>query len=249
VADTLSNAGDRSVLRWGGLAGIVGGVIFVLVFAIVFAVVRPDLAGPEGMIGRFPEVRAARTVENGLYLAVMALWMVHLTALYRALRASSPAAALFGSVLSILGLVVLAAGALPHVASVPLAELYHAPAATPEARATLLVVWRATEAIFEAFVVTGLIVAPFGTLALGLAMRGATGFGKLTSGLTLLLGAAGLVAAAVLLVDPASPVAVIGVFALIVFHLVAGWNVYRLSTATRDTPASSSALNPAAAGS
>ena len=37
----------------------------------------------------------------------------------RALRRTSPTPALFGTVLSILGLVVLAAGALPHVATGP----------------------------------------------------------------------------------------------------------------------------------
>lgn len=40
-------------------------------------------------------IRAARTVENGLYLVVLVLWMVHSLALYRALRTTNLAAALF----------------------------------------------------------------------------------------------------------------------------------------------------------
>jgi hypothetical protein len=43
------------------------------------------------------------------------------------------------------------------------------------------------------------------------------------------LGVIGVVAACVLLVDPLSPIAFIGVLALIVFHLVLGWKVYSLS--------------------
>jgi len=62
---------------------------------------------------RFPDIRAARTVENSLYLGVLLLWVIHCLALYRGLRRTSPTPALFGTALSILGLVVLAAGALP----------------------------------------------------------------------------------------------------------------------------------------
>ena len=39
---------DRSVLRWGGLAGVLGGITFILVFVIVIAFVGPDPAGPRG---------------------------------------------------------------------------------------------------------------------------------------------------------------------------------------------------------
>ncbi len=62
-------------------------------------------------------------------------------------------------------------------------------------------------------------------------MLGASAFGKGFGGLSVVLGAPGVVAASVLLVDPGSLVAVVGVFALIVFHLVLGWKVYRLSRA------------------
>jgi hypothetical protein len=80
---------------------------------------------------RFPDIRAVRTVEDSLYLVVLILWVAHFLALYRALRETSLAPALFGSVIGIVGFGVLAAGALPHVASVPISELYHAPGATP----------------------------------------------------------------------------------------------------------------------
>jgi tetrahydromethanopterin S-methyltransferase subunit C len=43
------------------------------------------------------------------------------------------------------------------------------------------------------------------------------------------LGVVGVIVASVLLVDPLSPSAFIGVLSLIVFHVVVGWKVYRLS--------------------
>jgi hypothetical protein len=87
-------------------------------FGFVAAFVGMDIT-PEQSLTRFPDISAARTVENSLYLVVLLLWVIHSLALYRALRRTSPTPALFGTVLSILGLVVLAAGALPHVATGP----------------------------------------------------------------------------------------------------------------------------------
>jgi len=163
---------EKSVLRWGGLAGILGGIIFILVFALVIAFVGADPAQPEGDVMRFPDIRAARTVEDGLCLLVLILWVAHFLALYRALRETSLAPALFGSVLGIVGLGVLAAGALPRVATAPISDLYHAPGATPEDQATLVLMWQATEGIFDALFGVGLLLVPIGFIALGVAMLG-----------------------------------------------------------------------------
>src|SRR5918992_2424930 len=134
---------EQSVLRWGGVAGIVGGILLVAVFVIVGVFVGPDPAEPEGLVMRFPDVRAAHIVEEVLYLTVLVLWVIHFLALYRALRGTSLAPALFGSALGILGLVMLVAGALPHVATDPIADLYHAPGATAGDQATLVFLWQA----------------------------------------------------------------------------------------------------------
>jgi hypothetical protein len=220
---------EKSVLRWGGLAGILGGILFILVFAVVGVFVGPDPAEPEGLVERFPDIRAARTVENSLYLVVLILWITHFLALYRALRGASLAPALFGSVLGIVGLVVLAAGALPHVATAPISNLYHAPGTTPEDQATLVLLWQATQGIFDALLVVGLLLLPIGVIALGVAMLGAPAFGKGVGGVSVVLGGVGVVAASVLLVDPLSPIAIVSVLSLIVFHFVLGWKVYSLS--------------------
>lgn len=223
--------GDKGVLRWGGLAGVLGGVIFLFVFVFVGAVVGPDPAGPAGPVTRFPEIKAARTLENGLYLVVIALFVIHFLALYRALRGSSLALALFGSVLAIVGLAVLAAGALPHVATTRLSDLYHTAGATPQHQATVVLLWQANQGIFDSLLAAGLVLMPIGLVALGVAMLQAPAFGKGFGGATVALGVIGIGSASALLLDPLSPVAVVGFLALIVFHLVLGWNVHRLSRA------------------
>lgn len=229
MVDPPRMEGERSVLRWGGLAGILGGIVFVIVFVVVIVFVGTDLPDPEESVEKFPDIRAARTVEDSLYLVVLVLWVPHFLALYRALRETRLAPALFGSVLGILGLVVLMAGALPHVATLPISDLYHDPGATPEDRATLVQLWQATEGIFDALFFTGLFVAAIGLVALGVAMRAAPAFGTRFGGFSVVLGVAGVVAASVLLADPSSSIAFVGVFALILFHLVVGWKVYSLS--------------------
>ena len=225
--DLQNTAQEKSVLRWGGLAGMVGGIIFILVFVIVGVFVGVEFVE----VMRFPDVRTARIVENSLYLAVLILWVIHFLALYRALRETSLTPALFGSVLGILGLVVLAVDSLHHPWQKPISDLYHASGATLEAQATLVLLWQVTRGIFNALLVTGFLLLPIGVTALGVAMFKAPAFGKGFGGLSVVLGVAGVVAASVLLVDPRSPVAVVSVFALIVFHLVLGWKVYSLSRA------------------
>jgi hypothetical protein len=228
--DLQNTAQEKSVLRWGGLAGILGGILFIVVFAIVgFGSVGMEPVEPAEEVMRFPEIRTARIVENGLYLTVLVLWVIHFLALYRALRGTSLAPALFGSALGILGLVMLVAGALPHVATDPIADLYHAPGATAVDQATLDFLWQATMGILEMLLVTGLVILPTGLIALGVAMFGAPDFGKGFGGVSVALGLVGGVAACVVLVDPASPIFPVGVFALIVFHIALGWKVYSLS--------------------
>ncbi len=225
---------EQSVLRWGGLAGILGAIIFILVFVIVIAFVGPEPAEPEGEVMRFPDIRAARTVEDSLYLVVLIVWVAHFLALYRALRETSLAPALFGSVLGIVGLGVLAAGALPHVATAPISDLYHAPGATTDDRAALVLMWQATQGIFDALFGVGLLLVPIGFVTLGVAMLGSPAFGRGFGGVSVVVGVVGVVAASILLVDPLSPSAFVGVLALIAFHLVVGWKLYSLSRARRE---------------
>jgi hypothetical protein len=77
-------------------------------------------------------------------------------------------------------------------------------------------------------------------------MHGDPAFGKRAAWLSVLLGTTALAAGMVVLIDPESSVTALGIFALIGFHLLLGWKVYRLSTVL--PPARASALannNPA----
>ena len=67
----------------------------LVTFGVVAAFVGMDIT-PEQSLMRFPDIRAARTVENSLYLGVLLLWVLHCLALYRGLRRTSPAAAAYG---------------------------------------------------------------------------------------------------------------------------------------------------------
>ena len=227
--DLQRMAQEKSVLQWGGLAGVLGGILFILVFVIVGVFV-----GMESVeVMRFPDVKAARIVENSLYLVVLILWVIHFLALYRALRETSLTPALFGSVLGILGLVVLAAESLHQPWQKPISDLYHAPGATLEAQATLVLLWQVTRGTFNALLVTGLLLLPIGVTALGVAMLGTPAFGKGVGVVSVVIGILGVVAGIVLLIDPRSSIAVVSVLSLIVFHIAVGWKVYRLSRAPR----------------
>src|SRR5215210_7587521 len=220
---------EKSVLRWGGLAGILGGILLVAVFVIVGVFVGPDPAEPEGLVMRFPDVRAAHSVEEVLYLGVLALWAIHFLALYRALRARSLAPALFGSALGLMGLVVLAAVAMPQVARTPISDLYHAPGATPEDQATLVLLWQTTQGMIDALFVPGLLLLPIGLLMLGVAMLRTPAFGKAFGAASVVIGVLGVAAGVVVVIDPSSPIAIVSVLSLIVFHIALGWKVYGLS--------------------
>ena len=226
----MTPASDKSVLRWGGLTSIGGGLLFILVFAWVIIFAGPDPAGLAGPITKFPEIKTVRTVENGMYLAVLVLWVPVYLALYRRLERTRPASALFGSALGVLGLGIFAAGAIPHAATSRLSDLYHAPEATAADQATLALVWQGTQGIFDALLLTGLLVVATGIVLLGRAMQADPTFGKAAAWLSTLLGAAGLAAAMATLIEPTSMVVALGIFALIGFHLILGWKVYRLST-------------------
>ena len=92
-------------------------------------------------------------------------------------------------------------------------------------------VWQGMQAMFDALLITGLVILPVSVLALGVAMLEAPGFGRRIGSVSVVLGVIAAVAATVLLIDPLSFVAVVGILALIVFHVIAGSCIYRLSRA------------------
>jgi hypothetical protein len=225
---------EKSVLRWGGLAGILGGILLILTWVVILAgpVGMEDPADLMGWVTRFPDIRMARVVENGIYLVALILEVMLFLALYRALRRTSLAPALFGSVLGIVGLVVFMVGALPHVAHAPLSGLFHAPGATPADQAAIALMWQATWGLFNAMLYVGFFVVPIGLILIGVGMLGVPAFGKGFGWLSVVLGVVGLIAAVLQIVDPSSMIGAGSYFASLIFYLVLGWKVYSLSRAS-----------------
>ncbi len=122
---------ERSVLRWGGLSGMLGVIFFLVAIVAAMVFVGDDPPTLAETVIRFPEVKMFRVVENLSYLMGLVLQVPLFLALYLALRKTSLAPALFGSALGILGLGALVVSTTPHVAHARLADLYNAPGATP----------------------------------------------------------------------------------------------------------------------
>jgi hypothetical protein len=223
---------EKSVLKWGGLAGLLGVILFILVWVVVGVFVPPDPADLAGWVTRFPDIKGTRVVENGIYLVALILEVPLFLALYRALRKTSLAPALFGSVLGIVGLVVMVVSTTPHVAHAPLSDLYHAPGATPADQATLALLWQAIRGINDSMLYVGFFVVPIALILLGVAMLGAPAFGKGFGGVSVVLGVLGLIAAVLQMVDPASMTGAGSYFACLIFYLVLGWKLYSLSRAS-----------------
>lgn len=99
---------EQAVLRWGGLAGMLGPVL-VVVSIIILATFAP--ASPPAPCGRpcyvdvsiagFPAAKVAISVAYAGYLAAIILLVVFLVALSRALRPVRLAPSLFGSILGL----------------------------------------------------------------------------------------------------------------------------------------------------
>lgn len=224
ITTTSPTAQDETALRRAGGVSICGALLCVVVFVFVGAVIGADPPGLAGPVARFPEIRALRTVENGLYLTVLLLWLPLPLELSRRLMTLSPAAAMAGAALNVLGLTVMAAGALPHVITSRLADLYHAPEATSADQAAILVVWQATLGLFDTLLLVGLIMVSAGVVLLGLAMLRAPQL-RGVAPVSLGLGLVGLVAELIMLIDPGTPVVAVGLLTLVVFHLMLGGKV------------------------
>jgi Domain of unknown function (DUF4386) len=220
---------EKSVLRWGGLAGMVGAVVFLvsIVYQVAFVGTNTTAAGA-GPIIRFPGVQTQIVIGQTLFLLGVLLFVPLFIAVYRTLRGTSLAPALFGTLPSFLGLAVLAVESEPNVAMAQISAQYHAAGATAAQQATAVQIWQATQGMFNQFDTCAYIFLSVGFVILGVAMLRAPAFGRAFGGLSMAFGVAGLLALASFAVDSAgfSPFALI-TFA--VFPLLFGWKVYRQS--------------------
>ena len=220
---------EKSVLRWGGLSAMLGVTLFLVAIFAAMVLVGDEPPTSAELVTRFPDVKVYRVLENLTYLLGLILQVPLFLALYRALRKTSLAPALFGSALGILGLGALMVSTTPHVAHARLAELYTAPGATPADQATIALMWQVVWGMIDVMVYIGFFVIPLGIFALGAAMLSAPAFGRGYGWLSMALAAIGFAAALYQMVDTASMAAFGSYLAYMVFYLVLGWKLYSLS--------------------
>jgi hypothetical protein len=207
---------------------MLGGIVFILMMVTVLVLVPDPAAEPEGLLMRFPDDRAIISLGESLYLVTLILSVTLYLALYRALRGTSLAPALFGTGLIFLGFAALAVGALPNVAFAEIADLYHAPGATAGEQSSLIPSWQAIQGIFYETDTVGFLLETIGLIVLGVAMLGTPVWGRGFGWVSVVVGVVGVVGIYVVGVGTLSFVPVV-VFTSVILPLLLGWKVYSLS--------------------
>jgi len=222
---------QRSFLRLGGLAGILGGVFFILTIVTLISF-GPSTTPttPAALVMNFPNVRTGLAVGNFFYFLVSVSLVGLALGMYRALRMKSPAPALFGTFLFLLGVGVTFVETTTQVAFDPISNLYHAPGATAADQHTLSLIWQATQGMFNQLDTSATILLATGMIALGLVMFKAPTFGKVFGGLSVAFGVAQILGISFLSTNSAS-YAPIALLAFLVFPLLFGWKLFKLSRA------------------
>ena len=121
---------NRQLSRWGGVAALGGVASLIGSVIVVVSMGLPNADDPETLTD-FADIESGRLAEHFFYLGALVLFALHVFVLHRLLKGAHPAAALFGTVLQTFGLVILAASAMLHVSTAPLAALYSAPDTPP----------------------------------------------------------------------------------------------------------------------
>jgi hypothetical protein len=220
---------EKSVLRWGGLAGILAFIVWIVEMPLYGYV---DPFTPEGLM-RFPDVLVALGVSTILCMTTAFLSVALVLVLYRTLRGTSQTLSLLGSVSGVIGYVATALGdASTFLAFAPISDLYHAPGVTPEAQASAVLLWKTTMGLTHTFFFIGSLFMMIGFIVLGVAMLKTLTFGRRFGGVSLLLGVLGFAGVITSLFIPGitgMQVMGIAVFANIVFLPLFGWKTLRLS--------------------
>jgi hypothetical protein len=231
----------KSVLRLGGLAGMLSPVLTILTAVTLFGFVPQAPSDTYGLVTRYPDVRAAYAVGETFSLISVILAVAFYLALFLALRKTSLAPALWGTGVSLLGLTVLAAQAAPRVVLGGISDLYHAPGATAQDQATLALIWQTTQSLFLELDTAALIFQATGYILLGIAILRNPAFGKILGGVTIALALAGLAGLYLLGIDSAL-FAPLGLFVFILLPVLLGWKVYSLSRAVHEVTSTSQTL-------
>jgi hypothetical protein len=227
ASSTSDDAGERQLARWGGAVGLGGVALMLLTFTVVIGMDLPDASDAETLTD-FADIETGRIVEHLLYLGALILFTLHLAVLYQLLKTAHWPAALFGTALSTIGLIIMSASSLLHVSTSPLADLYTDPTTPPEELSSIEYAWRGAQSVFDSMLATGLVLVPIGMVLLGVAMRRSPRFGPRLAWLSIGLAAIGVVGATAEIIDQALEFSAASVLAIVVFQAATGWRTLRL---------------------
>ena len=223
---------DKNFLWWSGLAGISAGIFFIFTIVTLIEFGPSTTATTSQLIANFPNVRTGLVVGNFFYFLVSVSLVGLALGIYRALQKISPGAALFGTVLYVLGLAVTFVEDTTQIAFDPISNLYHASGVSAADQHTLTLLWQATQGMFNQFDVAATLLLSTGLIVLGVAMLRSKAFGKLFGGLSMFFGVAQILGIIFVSTNSAA-YAPFALLAFFIFPVIFGWKLYSLSkTAT-----------------
>ncbi|MEL6983375.1 MAG: hypothetical protein AAFO29_13200 [Actinomycetota bacterium] len=175
----------------------------------------------------YPELATGRILENSLYLAALVLWAVHFVALGRSARDNATGKPSLAPVVGVVGLSVMAAGALIHVTTAEFSNRY-VDAGSAAEQADIVLAWDTTQILFNALLVTGAAIVPVAMVALGWSLMRTQVLGRVSGVAALSLGVvASIGGAAGVVAGPDSPGVPIAVLTMVIFHALVGGRIVR----------------------
>ena len=233
---------DRSVLRWGGIAGLLSAGVTVISLLTIIAFSQPlfvsvqpeDICGPSCYVGAslpdFPASRTALMIHHAFYVLTIMLIAILVVSLYRVLSRESSsgiAPALSGFAIGLLGLAMLATGGWVSISFAHLSDVYHT--SDPQEQATLVLVSHAVQAVFNETDVMGGIMLSVGFILFGVAIVRNPSFGKRLGVTSIVLGLAAIGGIAFRSIGQHIPDNPFFIIVVLVLPLIHGIKLYSLS--------------------
>ena len=217
---------EKSVLRWGGIAGLLAGVVFVISL-ITFVIGPTTIVAPdeslEPQLVDFPENSARLTVAIDLFVVAFLLVLPFLAALYWSLRETSRVFARIGLGSGILAVVALIFGLQAFLGSANLFSTLYGLVAVSD-RPIVVAAYTAAASLITPILAGGSIFIGLAFVAFGLAMRGSPDYQEGFVWLSAVLGLIIILLTFLFL-------GLVSVILLAALGLVLGWKVYSLSRA------------------
>lgn len=225
---------EKSILRMGGLGGILSIILLIAYFAIVayWSSIGSMLGGPaENRLPTIQEVRMAFPPVTSLALAATLLWIPFFFALYRLLTKVGPARALLGGTFGVLGAFLYATAWVVIMVVIPYLSDRHAAATAAETPMVLIAANTVIE-LTHSLQDLGILLVGLAFASLGWAMLVRPDIRKGYGWASLALGLVVAVSGFVLALTGGRGIGQgfgIGGIAMFALFALLGWKVYSLS--------------------